>query len=117
MEAYVKKPFPKTRDEARRWNYYNKGDKFFPIRDWPHAMQRYGMSGNLNNQGRLNLWTFFVGNGMRPKEASQNVLLNSHLSSDSERDMKNFEKMFKEGKLRGKYHYYDVYDKTYSKFY
>lgn len=57
--------------EARLWNYFNKQDIFFPIRDWPWYQADNILSEHKDNRQRYNLFFFLVGNGLRVSIASE----------------------------------------------
>ena len=99
---------PTNAQEARNWNRLNKGEHFFPIRDWPHAQKRHGMSSHLRNMDRINYWTFLHGNGLPASVASAEVLRNSAVKPDVVQQMKWLERGAREGTLPRKYQYYDM---------
>lgn len=60
------KPRPRSRKQARVWNYFNRWDHGPPIRDWPYQIQN-AMMGDLNahknNRQRMNVFFYLVANG------------------------------------------------------
>lgn len=62
---------PRTRSEAKRWNFLNRQDFFFPIRSWPLRLQRLGIIDHLKNQERLTYLAFLINNGVPPDRALQ----------------------------------------------
>lgn len=61
--------------EARVWNYLNRGDWFWPIREWPVFLQKMQLKEHRNNRERYTLFFFLTGNGMSPDIAGQWTIL------------------------------------------
>lgn len=67
---------PKTALEGRLWNFANKGEEFWPIREWPPHMKEYFLLGQeRNNAQRYELYAFWTMNGMAPEVASEWIRL------------------------------------------
>lgn len=108
---------PRTPDEAKRWNRLNKGDTFYPIRDWPWIQRHYAMSGKLENLGRLNYFTFLWGNGMSPDQARDEVFrADRTLDRQAVAQVNAIHARAKRNGFDSKYGYYDVGKRSYESF-
>lgn len=105
--------FPTTRSEAKRWNYLNKQDSFFKIREWPYSMQKLGIKDQLFNIERLNLLTFLLGNGLYPDRAMEFMRLNRTYDKAAEHQMKWILKHWKTYKRAG---YWDMTLRRYMRY-
>lgn len=95
---------PKNRSEARNWNFYNKLDAFYPIRQWPQRYQSLGMQAHLNHSGSYKLYTLFVFNGMDPSIAGS-LLRDKH--AVEQREITDLHKSLKLGKFNNHKGTYD----------
>jgi len=55
---------------ARVWNYYNRQDIFYKIRDWPKWVQDLMLLEHRKNRDRYQLFFFFASNGLPPSECA-----------------------------------------------
>jgi len=51
---------------TRLWNFFNKGEEFWPIREWPLWAQNLALKMHLSYQERYELFFFFAVNGLPP---------------------------------------------------
>jgi len=68
---------PKTRMEAKIWNRYtsyNKSWDFIPITHWPNNLAEATIQKRLKSKDRMQMFIYFVGNGMSPREAREVML-------------------------------------------
>lgn len=57
---------------VRLWNWWNRGqDMFCPMRTWPVYLQEIMLKKHKDCKDRYVLFTFLVGNGVVPSEASE----------------------------------------------
>ena len=83
-----RRPGSKTKDkdvvirEVRRWQYFNCSNMYriksdfdwYPIYYWPWVMVDNALIDHPNQLQRLNLFLFFVSNGMNSHNAAENVM-------------------------------------------
>jgi len=67
-------PEPERRRRSRLWNFFNGGEDFWPIREWPLWAQHLALARHLNYQERYELFFFFCVNGLPPATAAEWVL-------------------------------------------
>lgn len=58
----------------RLWNYWNKGESFWPIREWPLWAQIAATKAHLSYVERYELFFFFAVNGLPPDLCEEWVL-------------------------------------------
>jgi len=58
---------PKDDREARVWNFFNRQDDFWPIREWPLWAQRVALMEHKKHDDRFSLFRFLVFNGLEPQ--------------------------------------------------
>lgn len=76
---------PASASQARRWNALNKGDLFWPIREWPNELARLALKDHLNNKERYFLFYFLAANGLAPDECADIVRLGRTFDDEGER--------------------------------
>jgi len=64
------------RRRARVWNYYNKQDEFWPMREWPKWVQELGLLPHKNLRERFTFFRFLAVNGLRPEMCGAWTLTN-----------------------------------------
>jgi len=68
---------PKTKMEAQIWNKYtayNKSWDFIPIYYWPNNLALATIQSRLKSKDRMQMFIYFVGNGMSPRDAREAIL-------------------------------------------
>lgn len=61
---------PKSKREARLWNFFNRQDwVFWPIWKWPSWIQRIAVKEYKKNRDRFSMFFFLVANGLEPNRA------------------------------------------------
>jgi len=71
----------KTPRESRMWNYFNKQDLFWPIREWPPWAQDNMLLLHKNYDQRYHLMRFLVFNGMNPRIAASWIYISDITST------------------------------------
>lgn len=64
---------PKNSDQAKVLAKYNQWD-WYPIRVWPASIARSVMTRSLGDRERFAVFIFFIGNGMPPSQAVEEIL-------------------------------------------
>jgi len=62
------------RRRLRLWNFFNKSDDFWPIREWPMWAQRLALAFHKLYTQRYELFYFFAVNGLPPDLCEEWVL-------------------------------------------
>lgn len=60
---------PHNDREGRLWNHFNRGEDFFPIKDWPWYLRVMAMKEHKNHRERYRLFVFLTANGLHPDTA------------------------------------------------
>lgn len=59
-------PWPTDQRSARLWNFFNSGEDFFKIVEWPTYLRAMALKAHKNYRERYRLYLFFVANGLDP---------------------------------------------------
>lgn len=100
----MKRVSPKSRAEARNWNFYNSQDEFHKIRAWPVRYQQLGVKPHLGHFDAYKLFTLFVFNGLDPNLAAYALNTRHSVTTGETRDLV---KNFRSGKFNNHKGIYD----------
>ena len=61
--------YPTNAREGRLWNFFNSGEDFFSIKDWPVYLREMALKEHKNHRERYRLYLFLTANGLHPDVA------------------------------------------------
>lgn len=67
---------------ARVRNWFNSGEDFFKLREWPDYLQQMALKKHKSYRERYRLFLFFVANGLNPSQALNWVSLKDVVNGD-----------------------------------